>query len=282
MTAPISHALQTLEQSCAACRNCGLVEERQRVVVGRGNPEARLMLIGEAPGAEEDASGLPFVGRSGQLLSGLIAEAGLDEEQDLYICNVIKCRPPGNRKPTAQEMKCRPKLEQRRVNPPLVLLAVPRHCKRCWGSAAASANAMSNGITRTSAPYRWVIPPVARFRSRGPRSPRDLTLQDLKEARRRRCGVVVTAVTAMPRLAEIPSDPRPAPWPRPRPAVTLPTTRYGTVIHRRQRTVMVGDVPIGSEHPVVVQSMINGHPRHRRVGGRHSPNSWMPAAKSCG
>ena len=126
MTSPISRALQTLELSCAACRNCGLAEERQQVVVGRGNPEARLMLIGEAPGAEEDASGLPFVGRSGQLLSGLIAEAGLDEDHDLYICNVIKCRPPGNRKPTAQEMdQCRPWLEQQLtlINPPLVLLA---------------------------------------------------------------------------------------------------------------------------------------------------------------
>ena len=76
-----------------------------QVVVGRGNPNARLMLIGEAPGAEEDARGLPFVGRSGQLLSELISEAGLDEQHQLYICNVIKCRPPNNRKPTAKEMR---------------------------------------------------------------------------------------------------------------------------------------------------------------------------------
>jgi DNA polymerase len=64
------------------------------VVVARGNPLARLLLIGEAPGAEEDRQGLPFVGRSGQLLDRLLAEAGLDPERDLYIVNGIKCRPP--------------------------------------------------------------------------------------------------------------------------------------------------------------------------------------------
>ena len=70
-----------------------LGEQSPQLVVGRGNPNARLMLIGEAPGAEEDARGVPFVGRSGQLLSELMVEAGLDEQNELYICNVIKCRP---------------------------------------------------------------------------------------------------------------------------------------------------------------------------------------------
>ena len=192
MTAPISRALQTLEQSCAACRNCGLAEERQRVVVGRGNPKARLMLIGEAPGAEEDASGLPFVGRSGQLLSGLIAEAGLDEEEDLYICNVIKCRPPGNRKPTTQEIdQCRPWLEQQLtlINPPLVLLAGATALQALLGIRSGISKRRGQWHDQDQRTFMPVFHPsyLLRFRSREPGSPQDLTLQDLKEARRRLC-----------------------------------------------------------------------------------------------
>ena len=192
MTSPISHALQTLELSCDACRNCGLAEERQQVVVGRGNPEARLMLIGEAPGAEEDASGLPFVGRSGQLLSGLIAEAGLDEEQDLYICNVIKCRPPGNRKPTAQEIdQCRPWLEQQLtlINPPLVLLAGATALQALLGIRSGISKRRGQWHDQDQRAFMPVFHPsyLLRFRSREPGSPQDLTLQDLKEARRRLC-----------------------------------------------------------------------------------------------
>jgi len=93
--------------------------------VGRGNPNARLLLVGEAPGAEEEASGQPFVGRSGRLLEAMLAAAGLDSERDLYIANVIKCRPPGNRKPSRTEIEtCRPWLERQiaMVRPQLVLL----------------------------------------------------------------------------------------------------------------------------------------------------------------
>ena len=120
MHPPLS--LQSLGQLCDSCRRCGLVDQRQQVVIGRGNPAARLMLIGEAPGADEDATGLPFVGRSGQLLDGLLLQAGLD---DVYICNAIKCRPPGNRRPTAAELTaCRPWLAAQisLVAPDLVLL----------------------------------------------------------------------------------------------------------------------------------------------------------------
>ncbi len=112
-----------LAVACGQCRRCGLAESRQQVVVGRGNPAARLLLIGEAPGAEEDASGQPFVGRAGRLLEQLLAEAGLDSERDLYIANVIKCRPPGNRKPSRAEIAaCRPWLEQQiaRQRPALI------------------------------------------------------------------------------------------------------------------------------------------------------------------
>ena len=95
------------------------------MVVSRGNPAARLMLIGEGPGAQEDSTGLPFVGRSGQLLDQLLAAAGIDSNRDAYVANVVKCRPPGNRKPTAAEMAaCRPWLNHQiaLVNPAVILL----------------------------------------------------------------------------------------------------------------------------------------------------------------
>lgn len=113
-------------EACASCTNCGLAETRQNVVIARGNPDADLMLIGEAPGAREDASGLPFVGRSGQLLDRLLVDVGFDLERDLYICNAVKCRPPGNRRPKRAELAaCRPWLERQleSVDPTVIVLA---------------------------------------------------------------------------------------------------------------------------------------------------------------
>lgn len=119
----IQPALAALNLACGQCQQCALAASREQVVVGRGNPLARLMLIGEAPGAQEDGSGIPFVGRSGQLLDQLLREAGLCPDQDVYICNALKCRPPGNRRPTAAELgTCRPWLEQQiqLVNPAVI------------------------------------------------------------------------------------------------------------------------------------------------------------------
>jgi len=93
------------------CRRCGLAEGRTRIVVDRGDPRARLMAIGEGPGAEEDRLGLAFVGRSGQLLDRLLAEAGFDVGREILIANIVRCRPPGNRAPKVGEAKaCLPYL----------------------------------------------------------------------------------------------------------------------------------------------------------------------------
>lgn len=103
---------QGFVQKCAACRSCSLCETRQNVVVSRGALTAPLVLIGEGPGAEEDAQGLPFVGRSGKLLNFLLQAQGLSEA-DYHICNIVKCRPPENRKPSRDEAaSCRPLLEE--------------------------------------------------------------------------------------------------------------------------------------------------------------------------
>ena len=100
----MNSAWSELSADCQECERCELALTRNNVVVGRGNPEARALLIGEAPGQQEDEQGEPFVGRAGQLLEKLLGEAGLDSRRDLYIANVIKCRPPQNRKPTRTEI----------------------------------------------------------------------------------------------------------------------------------------------------------------------------------
>lgn len=86
------------------CDCCGANPSSSKVVVSRGNPSARFMVIGEAPGAREDALGKPFVGRSGKLLDILLKDVGINPCRDVFICNAIKCRPPKNRRPTKKEL----------------------------------------------------------------------------------------------------------------------------------------------------------------------------------
>ena len=91
-----------LEKECANCMKCGLGTTRTNIVIGRGSRNARLMLIGEGPGEQEDRQGKPFVGAAGQLLD-LLLSALMFKEEDFYICNIVKCRPPGNRVPEESE-----------------------------------------------------------------------------------------------------------------------------------------------------------------------------------
>lgn len=115
---------QKLNQSeCSLCPS--LCEKRSHIVVDRGNPASKIVLIGEAPGENEDLQGLSFVGRAGQLLDQIMASIGLDTNQDTLILNVVKCRPPENRKPTPAEAKnCWPflKWQLEFVKPRVVVL----------------------------------------------------------------------------------------------------------------------------------------------------------------
>lgn len=96
--------LNIVESKCKSCKGCTLAKTRHNVVFSDGNPDtAKLVLIGEAPGEMEDMSGKPFVGRAGQLLNDFLEEAGISREDDLYIINTVKCRPPENRVPTDEE-----------------------------------------------------------------------------------------------------------------------------------------------------------------------------------
>jgi DNA polymerase len=114
-----------IAQHCNACHRCDLGATRTHAVVGRGNIKAPIMIVGEGPGQNEDETGLPFVGKAGQLLEKILASVKLDTEQDVYISNIVKCRPPGNRVPTSDEIAaCKPYLlEQiRLVDPKMILL----------------------------------------------------------------------------------------------------------------------------------------------------------------
>jgi uracil-DNA glycosylase family 4 len=196
--------LDALHQACRDCRRCSLAADRQQVVVSRGNPSARVLLIGEAPGADEDARGLPFVGRSGQLLDRLLAQAELDPLEDLYICNAIKCRPPANRRPRPAELAaCRPWLVEqiRLVDPALVLLV--------GGTALEAVLAIKGGITGLRGQWleadqgpmsaelrgRRLMPLLhpsylLRFAAETEGSPRALTCSDLQEVRRQLSALV--------------------------------------------------------------------------------------------
>lgn len=102
-----------LKQAVPACTACSLHKSRTQTVFGVGDENADWMLIGEAPGAEEDRLGDPFVGQAGKLLDSMLAAIGLDRRQNVYIANVLKCRPPGNRNPEPDEVaKCTPFLQK--------------------------------------------------------------------------------------------------------------------------------------------------------------------------
>jgi uracil-DNA glycosylase family 4 len=118
-------ALQMIREDIGECTRCALHKGRNKIVFADGDPNARLMFVGEGPGADEDAQGLPFVGRAGQLLNNMISAMGLKREQ-VYICNVVKCRPPGNRTPEPEEANtCTPFLfRQIDVVRPQVIVAL--------------------------------------------------------------------------------------------------------------------------------------------------------------
>lgn len=188
-------ALRELADVCGACRRCSLGSSRLNVVVSRGDPAARLMVIGEGPGAQEDEQGLPFVGRSGQLLDRMLESVGIDSNRDAYICNIVKCRPPENRKPTALEMSaCQPWLERQiaLVDPAVILLT--------GATAVEGLLGIKGGITKLRGQWRrgeggilegrWLMPIfhpsyLLRNASKERGSPKWLTWHDLQDVQRR-------------------------------------------------------------------------------------------------
>ncbi|OLP20385.1 uracil-DNA glycosylase [Leptolyngbya sp. 'hensonii'] len=119
------NSMEEMSQHCNRCQRCKLGQSRTHAVISRGNPQAPIMIVGEGPGQNEDETGLPFVGKAGQLLDKILESVRLTTERDVFICNVVKCRPPGNRTPEADEIAaCRGYLieQVRLVDPQIILL----------------------------------------------------------------------------------------------------------------------------------------------------------------
>jgi DNA polymerase len=127
ISADLQETLEDIRADLGDCQRCGLAASRSKIVYGVGNPNARLVLVGEAPGREEDLKGEPFVGEAGQLLDRILLAMGMQREE-VYICNVLKCRPPNNRDPEPQEVAtCEPFLiRQLAAIQPQVIVALGR------------------------------------------------------------------------------------------------------------------------------------------------------------
>jgi uracil-DNA glycosylase family 4 len=124
----MSDLLAAYRDETLGCTRCALAQTRTQVVFGSGNPDAELMFVGEAPGFHEDANGVPFVGQAGKLLDSMLAALALTRDKNVYIANVLKCRPPGNRNPAPEEVaKCSPHLlRQVALIQPKIILAMGR------------------------------------------------------------------------------------------------------------------------------------------------------------
>jgi len=181
---------QELENRAQKCAKCTLSKTRTKVVFGHGPVPCDLMLIGEGPGENEDLSGLPFVGRAGQLLTQILSSINIDREKDIYITNIVKCRPPENRAPLSDETEaCYPYLEAqvKLVAPKIILLA----------GAPATKVVMKNDEPMSKIRGQWLklsgtdisVMPIfhpsylLRNASKDPGSPKWLTWQDMKEVR---------------------------------------------------------------------------------------------------
>ena len=179
-------------QSCADCVACALAETRHRVVIARGRPEARLMVIGEAPGAKEDAEGLPFVGRSGKALDRLLVDVGFDLNRDVYICNAVKCRPPANRRPKRAELAaCRPwlDLQLQLVNPAVIVLAGATAVEAILGIKGGMTGLRGRWQQWRGCAVMPIFHPSYLLRNPSPDAgaPLDLTRQDLTLVRQHLC-----------------------------------------------------------------------------------------------
>jgi uracil-DNA glycosylase family 4 len=142
-------ALASFEQAVSGCTRCRLSQGRTQVVFGAGSPTADLMFVGEAPGFHEDQQGIPFVGAAGKLLEKLLAGIGL-QRSDVYIANVLKCRPPGNRDPQPDEIEsCEPHLFRQ------IEIIQPRLVATLGNFATKLLSGKPTGITRVHGQEQW-------------------------------------------------------------------------------------------------------------------------------
>ncbi|MEA2560017.1 MAG: uracil-DNA glycosylase [Acidobacteriota bacterium] len=181
---PESAELASLRAAAEACTRCRLAQGRQKVVFGAGNPAAELMLIGEAPGAEEDKQGLPFVGAAGELLTKIIQAMDMRRE-DIYIANILKCRPPGNRDPQPDEIAaCRGFLERQiELIQPKVIVALGRIAAQALlGNDGPLGQMRGQWYSVRGIPAMVTYHPAALLRNQGLKRP---TWEDMQQVRDR-------------------------------------------------------------------------------------------------
>lgn len=175
---------------CDRCQRCDLGRTRTRAALYRGNPHARLMLIGEGPGEQEDRQGRPFVGPAGQLLDRILRAVAFDPDRDAFIANVVKCRPPGNRVPEPPEAAaCLPYLAEqiRLVDPALFVFVGATALRYCTGDSRGITRVRGQWFTHLGRPAMAVFHPSYMLRNpaRTPGSPKWLMWQDIRAIRAR-------------------------------------------------------------------------------------------------
>ena len=178
-----------LEKKCISCTKCSLSTGRTNVVFGRGNPKAKILIIGEGPGQQEDEQGLAFVGRAGKMLNKSFLSVGIDTNEDCYISNIVKCRPPNNRKPKSIEIeKCMPWLDSQieLIKPKVIVLAGSTAVQSYLNINQPISKIRGKWITRKSIKYMPIFHPsyLLRNSSNEKGKPKWLTIQDLKKVKK--------------------------------------------------------------------------------------------------
>ena len=159
--APGDDSLEKILEDIGDCRRCRLHDGRNRIVFGTGDAQAKLVFVGEGPGADEDEQGIPFVGRAGQLLTQMIENTAAREgialkRPDVYICNIVKCRPPGNRTPEPDEMEICGEFVFRQLS-----VIHPKAICALGGTAAKALLGRKEGVTKLRGKwYKWRDIPV--------------------------------------------------------------------------------------------------------------------------
>ena len=179
---------KVLENKCTECVKCSLSSTRKNVVFGRGNPNAKLFVIGEGPGQQEDEQGLAFIGRAGKMLDNVFSSVGIDTNKDCYISNIVKCRPPNNRKPLSKEVsECTPWLTEQiaMIKPKIIVLAGSTAVQSYLEVSEPISKLRGEWIVKDSIKYMPIFHPsyLLRNPSKEKYKPKWLTWQDLKKVK---------------------------------------------------------------------------------------------------
>lgn len=182
-------SLKKLNSECVECTSCNLSKTRKNVVVGKGNESAHVVIIGEGPGEQEDITGLPFVGRAGKMLDTALSSVDIDPLEDCYITNIVKCRPPNNRKPSAAESEaCMPWLNEQinLLKPKIIILAGSTAVQSFLGIDEPISKIRGQWIEKDNIKYMPIFHPsyLLRNPSKNKGKPKWLTWQDLKKVKK--------------------------------------------------------------------------------------------------